>query len=78
VVMIGQKGLTPAVRKELDDALDHHELVKVRIAGEDRAQRSAVIERLREISNAEIVQKIGRTACFYRRNPDKAILALPK
>ncbi|MFY8104964.1 MAG: YhbY family RNA-binding protein, partial [Ramlibacter sp.] len=42
VVMIGNDGLTPAVRKEVDAALNAHGLIKVRVLGDDRAAREAM------------------------------------
>jgi len=78
VVMTGNKGLSEAVLKEFAIALDHHELVKVKIGCEDRGERRAQIAELGERSGAELVQSIGRMACFYRRNPEQPRLALPK
>jgi RNA-binding protein len=70
--------VTDALLKELDLALAHHELVKLRLADDDRASRTESIERIAAESRAEVVQSIGRTACFYRRNPERAQFTLPK
>lgn len=78
VILVGQKGVTEALLKELDLALAHHELVKVRLADDDRESRASSIERIGNEAHAEIVQTIGRIACFYRRNPDRAQFTLPK
>ena len=78
VIMTGNKGLTDAVLKEFGSALDHHELIKVKLGTDDRDERRAQIADLRERSGAELVQSIGRVACFYRPNPDQPRLALPK
>ena len=78
VVMTGNKGMTQAVLNEFEIALDHHELIKVKLGCDDRKQRVAQIAALAEASGAELVQSIGRVACFYRRNADKPRLALPK
>ena len=77
VILVGQKGVTPAVLKELDGALTFHELVKVKVAA-DRDERAEAIEQLRAESKAELVQTIGRVACFYRRNPKQPKIELPK
>ncbi|MBS0439225.1 MAG: YhbY family RNA-binding protein, partial [Proteobacteria bacterium] len=63
--------------KEFSNALDQHELVKVKL-GDDRDERKAHIAELGEGAKAELVQSIGRVACFYRRNEDKPKLALPR
>jgi len=78
VILIGQKGVTEAVLKELDIALAHHELVKVRLADDDRESRMQSIERIAGETRADVVQTIGRVACFYRRNPERAQFTLPK
>ena len=78
VIMVGQKGLTPALLKEFDGALAPHELVKVKLADADRADRADTIEALREASNAALVQTIGRIACFFRRNPKQPRIELPR
>jgi RNA-binding protein len=78
VILIGQKGVTPALLQEFSGALAHHELVKVKLADDDREARSASIEAIVEHAGAELVQTIGKVACFYKRNPDKAQFTLPK
>ena len=77
VVIVGQKGVTPSLLKELDGALVHHELIKVRLAEADRDDRAETIEALCEGANAELVQTIGRVAALYRRNPEEPTIELP-
>lgn len=78
VIMLGQKGLTEEVLSELDIALTHHELVKIKLSIDDREQRKQVAGEICDKSHAEEVQSIGKTLSVYRVNPDKAIIALPK
>lgn len=78
VIMMGQKGLTEEVLSELDIALTHHELVKIKLSIDDRELRKQVAAEICEKSNAEEVQSIGKTLTVYRVNPDKAVIALPK
>ena len=78
VIMMGQKGLTDEVLSELDIALTHHELVKIKLSIDDREQRKQAIVEICNRSNAEEVQSIGKTVTVYRVNPDKAVIALPK
>ncbi len=78
VILVGQKGVTPALLKELDGALEHHELVKIKIADDDRESRTASIEQMRESSDAEIVQTIGHVVCLFRRHPREPQFDLPK
>ncbi len=78
VIMVGQHGVTENLLKELDIALDHHELVKIKIAGEDRDSRSEMIRQLCEASSAEKIQAIGKTLTLFRRNTKKPKIDLPK
>lgn len=78
VIMLGQKGLTEEVLSELDIALTHHELVKIKLSIDDRDRRKQVAGEICEKSLSEEVQSIGKTLTVYRVNPDKAIIALPK
>lgn len=70
VVMIGQSGLTPAVLKEINVALDAHELIKVKIRAE-RDERNVIREQICTDTQAELVQSIGQVAIIYRKNPKK-------
>lgn len=78
VVMVGAKGITPNLVAELDNALEQHELVKVKVAAEDRESRDAFIADLAAQATAELVSRIGHTAVLYRRSKDKPLVILPK
>lgn len=78
VVMLGQKGLTDAVLKELGIALDHHELVKVKLAVGDRDTRRQMTDQICRECDAEPVQSIGKTLSIYRANPEETHIVLPK
>jgi RNA-binding protein len=69
--MIGQHGLTDSVINEIDLSLDHHELIKIKLAGADKSDRDALSAAIIERVSAELVQVIGRIAIFYRANPNK-------
>lgn len=76
VVTVGDKGLTQNVMAELETALDHHELIKVKL----RADRETRNRLSREIANncaAQLVQQIGQVSCFFRRNNQKPSVILP-
>jgi RNA-binding protein len=78
VVTLGQEGLTEAVLKELEIALDHHELIKVKVNAGDRTQRDAVVEQIAAQTQSDLVDRIGNTAAFFRANPrKKAPLPIP-
>ena len=78
VVAVGQKGITDALIDELNIALDHHELVKIKLAVDDRELRKQAIDEICERSEAENIQVIGKTVSVYRANPKQAVIELPK
>jgi len=71
IVQTGNAGLTEAVLREIELALAHHELVKIRVLAADRDERDAQIARAVATTRSELVQRIGHVAILYRRNPDK-------
>ena len=78
VVSVGPEGITQALLDELGIALDHHELVKVKLGVDDRELRSQMIDEICERSGAENVQMIGKTLSVFRPNHNKPVIALPK
>lgn len=78
VILLGAKGATEAVVKELDLALTHHELVKVKLSGGDKDERQEQIHFLAGGTGAENVQQIGHIVVLFRRNEDEPKLALPR
>ena len=71
-VHLGQHGLTPSVIGSLDDALRTRELVKVKLGNKDEVKPKDAANSLALATNSAVVQVIGRTATFYRENPDLA------
>jgi RNA-binding protein len=77
VVMIADKGLTDNVMAEIESALEHHELIKIKLRC-DREARALLIDEIASRCAAETVHVIGQVACFFRRNPKKPVVELPK
>lgn len=71
VVRTGNAGLTDAVMAEIELALESHELIKVKLAGLERTDRQATIERIGDQTGATLVQSVGQVAVLYRPNPRK-------
>lgn len=79
VVLIGDAGLTPAVMREIDVALKSHELIKVRVTGDDRDTRVAAYETICSELGAEPVQHIGKLLVLFRAKPaEEATAPKPK
>jgi len=77
IVTVGGAGLTENVISEIELALSHHELVKMKINTGDRDERKAIIDKIVNETGAVLVQTIGHTASFYRE-ADKPVIKLPK
>ena len=71
VVMVGNDGLTDAVKKEADAALSAHGLIKVRVLGDDRAAREAIYQSLCDTLDAAPIQHIGKLLVLWRPKVDK-------
>ena len=71
VVMIGSDGLTPAVQKEVDAALNAHGLIKVRVFSDERATRETIFAALADGLTAAPIQHIGKLLVLWRPLPAK-------
>ena len=72
VVLLGAQGLSEAVVKEIDRALTVHELIKVRVPGDEREAREALFAAVADRLGAARVQAIGKLLVFYRPRPPES------
>jgi RNA-binding protein len=77
VVWAGQHGITKSLIKEIEEALEHHELIKVKCRLGEREERDAGIEKICEGTGAELVQRIGNIVTLYKKNAEKPVIKLP-
>lgn len=70
IVQTGTAGLTQAVTTEIERALFDHELVKIRLVADTRADRDSQIASLCDALQAACVQQVGHTATLYKPRPD--------
>ena len=73
VVMLGGNGLTEGVLAEIDNALNHHELIKVKIAGADRETKQLIIDAIVRETPSSNVQTIGHILVLYRPSEEGKI-----
>jgi len=71
VVLVGGDGLSPSVRKEIDNALKAHGLIKVRVFSDDRAAREVMLKTLADELDAAPIQHIGKLLVLWRPMPEK-------
>ncbi len=74
IVTIGGKGLTDAVMNEVELALNQHELVKIKLPSNSKAEKVALLAQITGHSNSEPVQIIGRVGVVYRANDEPKII----
>ncbi len=77
VVLLGNNGLTEAVVAEIDYALNHHELIKVKIPTDDRETKALIVEAICRETKSTKVQVIGKTLIIYREGEEQKI-RIPK
>ena len=71
VVLIGMNGLTDQVVQSIEQALDDHELIKIKFNDyKEKKMKAEICETIGERTDSEMVGMIGHTAVFYRRHPD--------
>ncbi|KAA3596747.1 ribosome assembly RNA-binding protein YhbY [Stenotrophomonas maltophilia] len=78
LLQTGGKGVTPAFIAELNEVLERHELVKVKVAAEDRDARDAMISEIVEATGSALVQRIGHVAVLYRPSKEQRQIVLPR
>jgi len=80
VVFVGQKGFSPSLVKAMKEALDHHELIKVKfIEFKEKEKKQALVQQIGDAVPCDPVGLVGHMAIFYRQQPDpeKRKIVLP-
>ncbi|TCV99039.1 RNA-binding protein [Biostraticola tofi] len=77
VVMLGNNGLTEGVLAEIEQALEHHELIKVKIAAEERETKTLIADAIVRETGAVNVQVIGNILVLFRPTKERKI-TLPR
>jgi len=78
VVMLGNTGLTEGVLAEIELALQHHELIKVKVAAEERETKTLIVDAIVRETKASNVQVIGNILVLYRPSTEDRKIILPR
>jgi RNA-binding protein len=70
VVQLGKHGMTESFLQGVDQALDAHELIKIKFTS-FKAQKKTLAKEIEEKTRSEMVGMIGNMAIFYREHHDK-------
>jgi RNA-binding protein len=73
VIMVGKGEISAALIKETEEALNSHELIKVKILESCLSDRELVAKELADACTADIAQILGRTFLLYRRAKEPKI-----
>lgn len=73
VVQLGGNGLTEGVLAEIDNALSHHELIKVKVPTDDREEKALIMEAIIRETGALKLQVIGHVMIMFRQSEEKKI-----
>ena len=73
VVQLGGNGFTEGVLAEIENALTHHELIKVKVPSEDRDEKKLIMDAIIRETGAEKLQVIGHTLIMYKASEDNKI-----
>ena len=73
VVQLGQNGLTEGVLAEIENALSFHELIKVKVATDDREMKQLIIDAIVRETEAINIAKIGHIVVLFRQSENKKV-----
>ncbi|MDJ0955577.1 MAG: YhbY family RNA-binding protein [Arenicellales bacterium] len=76
IVTVGAKGLTDDLLRELNTALDHHELLKIRLPASSKARHQELLQSICSATDSELVQVIGHIGVIFR-SADPPQISLP-
>lgn len=77
VVWAGKNGITKSLITEVNQALEIHELIKIKCHLGEREERDAGIEKICDKTSAGLVQRIGNIVTLYKKNHEKPVIKLP-
>lgn len=70
IAMVGKEGITKNVLESVNQVLNAHELIKIKVQNNCPIDRKETAAKLSEVTGASVVQVLGKTILLYRHNPD--------
>lgn len=77
VVQLGKGGISPALVGAVDEALAHHELIKIKVLDTAELDRHDAATQLATETKSEVAQVLGNTILLYRPDPMEPRIELP-
>lgn len=73
IMQIGKGGITENTLKQIDDALEARELIKIKVLNNSMLEVKKTANETAEAVGADFVQSIGNTFVIYRESEDRLI-----
>ena len=77
LVQIGKAGIDDGLVAAVDQALDDHELVKIKVGDSAKLDRHEAADALAQKTHSEVAQVLGYTVLLYRAHPEEPAIVLP-
>lgn len=68
LILLGNKGLTDAVHKEIELALYSHELIKIKLSSKEKAEKQAITDAICKAHDATLIAQIGHVITIYKKS----------
>ncbi len=76
-MIIAGKGLNENVQAAIEETLNHHELIKVKIKADSREEKAELVDEIIKITNAHKIQLVGHVLTLFRPSEQNKIV-LPR
>jgi len=77
IVQVGKDGIDDGLVAAVEQALEDHELVKLKVGEAAKLDRHDAAEALAHKTHSQVAQVLGNTVLLYRPNPDEPVIVLP-
>lgn len=77
IIQIGKNGISENLIKQIDDALEAREIIKVKILNNSLLETKETANEIAKLTNSEFVQSIGNKFVLYRESKDNKKIELP-
>lgn len=78
ILQIGKNGITENLIKQIDEALEAREIIKVKVLNNSLLDAKETANELAKLTNSEFVQSIGNKFVLYRESRENKKIELPK
>ncbi|MCR2044992.1 ribosome assembly RNA-binding protein YhbY [Anaerosalibacter massiliensis] len=77
IFQIGKNGINENFIKQIDEALEAREIIKVNVLNNSFLETKSAANKVAELTDAEFVQSIGNKFVIYRESEENKKIVLP-